>query len=421
MLEAFVSTEKSRRRYLSTPIGTHIDGYLDYLKTLGFARRHIYDHAQHAAAFGEYLAKNGAALSSLTEEHVDGFVSWYQSHPRRFGKQRQQSGSCKSVGEACRGCARRVLAYLRSIGVTPMVPDAAPHPHLRAYCDFLDCHRGFAARTVELHAHCVGQLLDAIGEVAMDRLTVTDVEHAVVELSKGIGVRSHQIMISAIESFLRFERTTGRIPMSCKPFLPRRRQYALAQLPSALSEVEVAQVLAVIDQSSAMGRRDYAILQLLATYGLRPSEIMQLRLDDIDWRAELLHVKQQKVRRELTLPLLAPVASALIAYLSDGRPETDDRRIFRKVHAPDGPLTRGLIYSLVRKAIVAAGIHSKHRGPRTFRHARATSLLRQGTSLKAIGDLLGHRDPEATAIYCKLAVDDLRRVALEIPGAERSP
>jgi site-specific recombinase XerD len=129
-------------------------------------------------------------------------------------------------------------------------------------------------------------------------------------------------------------------------------------------------------------------------------------------------VRQQKVRRELALPLLEPVASAIIAYLRDGRPETDDRRLFRKCHAPAGPLSRGAIYVLVRKAITAAGIHARHRGPHVFRHARATSLLRRGASLKTIGDLLGHRVPAATGIYCKLAVDDLRTVALEIPSPE---
>ena len=99
-----------------------------------------------------------------------------------------------------------------------------------------------------------------------------------------------------------------------------------------------------------MGRRDYAILQLLATYGLRASEIVALRLDDVDWRGAVLHVTQPKVRRPLLLPLLEPVAAALVAYLRDGRPASADRRIFRRRHAPAGPLTGGAVYTLVRNA-----------------------------------------------------------------------
>ena len=147
---------------------------------------------------------------------------------------------------------------------------------------------------------------------------------------------------------------------------------------------------------------------------------MTLSLDNIDWRGAILRVTQPKVRRPLLLPLLEPVAAALVAYLRDGRPVSADRRIFRRCHAPAGPLTNAAVYALVRHAIRAAGIMAPHRGPHVFRHARATSLLRRGASLKTIGDLLGHRVPDATAIYCKLAVDDLRTVALEIPTPEVS-
>lgn len=420
MLEAFVTTERGRRRYLETPIGTYIDGYLDHLRTRGFATAQIRNHALRVAAFGEYVAEHDIPLSTIAEEHVDGFVHWYLDNPRRYGL-RRQPGRGQALADVCRGCARRWLVYLRSVGVTPAAPAPPPsHPELLAYLEFLEHHRGFARHTLELHGQCVGQFLDAVGPIAMDALAVTDVEQAVIRLSKDIGVRSQQIMVSAVESFLQFERTTGRIPMLCRPFLPRRRQYALAHLPAALSEAEVERVLSFADQRSAMGRRDYAILQLLATYGLRASEIVGLRLDDIDWRGAVLHIRQQKVRRPLLLPLLEAVTSALVAYLRDGRPVTEDRRVFRKCQAPAGPLTRATVYELVCKAIKAAGIKAPHWGPHTFRHARATSLLRRGVALKTIGDLLGHRVPEATAIYCKLAVDDLRTVALEIPGPEVS-
>jgi site-specific recombinase XerD len=423
MLDEFVTIEAHRKRYIATPVGPYLDGYLGHLRALGVARRHIYTHAQRAAVFGEYLAESGLVPGALRDEHIAAFATWYRTNPRRFGTRRSQPGGSRSIEEACRGGARRLLAYLRSIGVAPPAP-ARPelHPHLLAYLVFLEKHRGFARRTLEIHADRVGIFLEALraaGNVTMEALTATDVESAAVKLSAGLGTRSHQILVSAIESFLRFERTTGRIPTTCTPFLPRRRQHALATLPAALSDAEVGRALATADRSSAMGRRDAAILQLLATYGLRASEIAGLRLEDIQWRLGTLRVRQGKVRRDLVLPLVEPVTSALIAYLRDGRPATDARHVFRKCTAPAGPLSRAVVYAVVRKALVSAGIEAKHWGPHTLRHARATSLLRRGVPLKTIGDLLGHRVPEATSLYCKLAVDDLRAVALEIPEAAR--
>jgi integrase len=166
-----------------------------------------------------------------------------------------------------------------------------------------------------------------------------------------------------------------------------------------------------------MGLRDYAILQLLASYGLRAGEVSRLRLDDIDWHAETLHIRHSKTGAHSLLPLLETVGEALVEYLRHGRPETDVREIFVRTRAPYVPMVR--IYSVVRQRIEAAGIMlSGKRGPHIFRHARAVSLLRASVPRKVIGDVLGHRSTESTVPYLKLATEDLRAIALEIPGQE---
>jgi site-specific recombinase XerD len=416
MLEALFRTEQGRRRYLVAPLGAYLDSYLESLSRRGFTTRQVRNHALRAAAFGEYLAEHNVPLAALAQEHIEEFGRWYLAQPRRYGTARQP-GHEQSTINACRGCARGVLGYLRDVGATPATPAPPPaHPHLRAYLEFLEHHRGFVLSTRERHAEYVRRFLKALEPIALDTLATTQVEHVVIALSKGLCRYSQRDMVSAIDAFLQFERSSGRIPMSCQPLLPRRRVYALAQLPTALSQTEVERVLAAVDRSSAIGRRDYAVLQLLAAYGLRSSEIADLRLEDIDWRGAVLHIRQRKVRRRLLLPLLERATAALIAYLRNGRPVTGDRRLFQKCHAPAGPMTPATVYELVRKAIQTAGLAPPHAGPHVFRHARATSLLRRGVALKTIGDLLGHRVPDTTAIYCKLAVDDLRTVALEIPG-----
>jgi integrase/recombinase XerD len=166
-----------------------------------------------------------------------------------------------------------------------------------------------------------------------------------------------------------------------------------------------------------MGLRDYAILQLLSTYGLRAGEITHLRLDDIDWRAETLRIRHSKTGARSLLPLMEPVGEALIDYLREGRPKTDDREIFIRSRAPYRRM--GRIYSEVLRRMEAAGVRpSGKRGPHIFRHARAVSLLRASVPRKVIGDVLGHRSTEATIPYLKLATEDLRAIALEIPGQE---
>jgi len=163
-----------------------------------------------------------------------------------------------------------------------------------------------------------------------------------------------------------------------------------------------------------MGYRNYAILLLLSTYGLRDGEITRLRLEDVDWRAETLHIRHSKTGANSKLPLMAEVGEALLNYLRRGRPKTAAREIFIRTRAPYRRLSS--LYSEVRVRLEAAGVkpHGKC-GPHAFRHARAVTLLRASVSRKVIGDLLGHRSEEATLPYLKLATEDLRAIALEIP------
>ena len=157
---------------------------------------------------------------------------------------------------------------------------------------------------------------------------------------------------------------------------------------------------------------------LLSTYGLRSGEVVGLQLEDVNWRQEVIHIRQTKTKRFLELPLVSKVAEALIDYLQCGRPRTIYREIFIKCLAPYKPMSISSLYHAVRRAFVKAGIKTEHYGPCSIRHARATSLLRQGHSLKEIGDLFGHKEPQSTMLYCNLDVEDLRKVALELPEVQ---
>ena len=223
-------------------------------------------------------------------------------------------------------------------------------------------------------------------------------------------------MAERLRSLMRHLHRTGCTAADLAPQIIAPMLYAYESIPSTLSSDQIATVLkSARKDQSPMGLRDYAILQLLSTYGLRAGEITHLRLDDIDWRAETLHIRHSKTGAHSLLPLMESVGEALINYLQHGRPKTDAREIFIRSRAPYRRMVR--IYSEVLRRMDAAGVRpSGKRGPHIFRHARAVSLLRASVPRKVIGDVLGHRSTESTIPYLKLATEDLRAIALEIPG-----
>ncbi len=248
-------------------------------------------------------------------------------------------------------------------------------------------------------------------------LSIRDIDAYFEMRALGLRRRSLKEVAERLRSLMRFLHRTGRIAADLAPQIMGPMLYAYETIPSALSSDQISAVLQTTrDDRSPMGLRDYAILLLLSTYGMRAGEITGLRLEDIDWRAETLRIRHSKTGAHSLLPLMAPVGKALVNYLRRGRPKTEIREVFIRSRAPYRPLSR--IYSEVRRRLEAAGAKPSGKcGPHTFRHARAVSLLRASVSRKVIGDLLGHRSEEATLPYLKLATEDLRAIALEIPEA----
>ena len=163
------------------------------------------------------------------------------------------------------------------------------------------------------------------------------------------------------------------------------------------------------------------MLLMLATYGMRSGEVSKLKLDDIDWRAERLNIRQSKTGFESPLPLVEPVAEAILDYLRHGRPKTSLREVFLRVHAPFRPLAgAGSLAGVIHRRLRDSGIAPSGRhGAHAFRFARAIGMMRASVSLKWIGDLLGHRSADSTQTYIRLDMDDLRELSLEVPSHPR--
>ena len=193
----------------------------------------------------------------------------------------------------------------------------------------------------------------------------------------------------------------------------------MPSIPRAIAADQVRQLLASIDRRTAIGRRDYAILLLLARLGLRSGEVASLKLDDIDWNAGQLRVRGKRGQRS-ELPLPAEVGKAIAAYLRRGRPDSSSRRVFLRAKAPSRGF-RGAsgVGSIVRHSLQRAGVKAPTYGAHQFRHGLATEMLRKGSSLAEIGEVLGHRHPQTTKIYTKVDIKALRTLALPWPGGAR--
>ena len=422
MLRDFVSTKSAQQRHLATPIGPHLSAYLEHRRGQGFATSTIAADLRFATAFGNYLSERECrSLSEIGEDTVEAFVASYLSQPRCYGPKRAGHQGSTSKQESLRGSLRALVGFLRKAGIAKTPPPPPPEPFadvLEEYLSFLRLHRGFADLTIQQHRRwgiCFfREISRSFSNARLSELSASDVEQVYVCLAQGLGRRCRQIMTTTVEALVRHLHCVGSLSKSCTPFFPRAKTYALSALPSVISQDEIERAVAGIDRSGEMGLRDYALVLMLATYGLRASEVASLRLDDFDWRSGTLRVSQTKTRRTLHLPILPRVRDALVAYLRLRASTSAERALFTKIHAPHGRITRTVVYAVVMKTLKLAGVEADHYGPHALRHARATALLRGGKTLKDIGDLLGHRVPEATLIYCKVAVDDLRMAALDV-------
>jgi site-specific recombinase XerD len=252
----------------------------------------------------------------------------------------------------------------------------------------------------------------------LTQLSIEDIDSFVEAQATRLRRTTRKSMALYLRSFLRYLHGRDLLHRDLSTAIIAPRVYALENIPSALSAEDVAAVLKTARQDgSAKGLRDLAILTLLSTYGLRAGEITALRLDDIDWRREQVRVRHSKTGHETLLPLVKPVGDALLDYLQKGRPKVAAREVFIRARAPYRPFQNGSsLYSGIVRHLERAGVKWQGRhGPHAFRHARAVSLLRAAIPSKVIGDLLGHRASGSTAVYLKLATEDLRKIPLDVP------
>jgi site-specific recombinase XerD len=257
------------------------------------------------------------------------------------------------------------------------------------------------------------------GRVNLSSLRATDVTGFVQRHARRLGTARARLLVGALRSFFRHLQHRGEISANLAACVPSVANWSFSALPKFLPAGAVQRVLRHCDRHTPLGRRNHAILLLLARLGLRACEVVALNLEDLDWEAGQITVKG-KGGDSASLPLPADVGEALAAYLRNGRPRCSGRRVFIRDRAPLTGLANSIaISTIVMRALKKAGVNSPHKGAHVFRHTLATDLLRQGCTLDEIGELLRHQSPDTTAIYAKVDVAALNTLALPWPGGGR--
>ncbi len=382
----------------------------------------IANHRLYARAFLDYLAECDMQVETVIPEQVDQYFCYavqdFQAQYGRDPSSRWHMLPRTSINKLLRLAQGKWPPDPEIVG-----PDTACRQAICCeYEAWLRDERGLASATIAALMWEARNFLrwqfDRGGAASLETLSVVEVDLYMDMRALGLRRKSLADVAERLRSVVRYLHRTGRIATDLTPHIIGPMLYTYEDVPSTLDKNQIAAVLAATkEDGSPQGLRDYAILQLLATYGLRQGEICRLRLDDVNWRGESLRIRHTKTNAYSYMPLLAPVGEALLDYLRQGRPQVEGREIFIRSCAPYTSMTN--LYGMIRGRLAAAGVEPPgKRGPHVFRHARAVEMLRASVPQKIIGDVLGHRSTESTNAYLKLATDDLRAVALEVPGPE---
>jgi site-specific recombinase XerD len=318
---------------------------------------------------------------------------------------------------------RDYLEAAHLIAATPLVIDRSPLARLKdRYEAYLQGDRALSPLTVTRHWFVVrGFLVERFGDgpINLRALRPDDVTRY---LLRHVPAQSRfSTQVSTLRSFLRFLCQAGDTDRDLAAAIPPIRRWRLVEVPKYLQRAEVAHLLGSVDRTSATGRRNYAILLLLARLGLRAGEVVRMTLEDLDWRTGELTVRG-KGSVHARLPLPRDVGAALATYLRTDRPSCATRRLFVCLKAPHRGLGHpATVSTLVHCALNRAGLTPATTGAHLLRHSLATDLLRHGASLGDIGEVLRHQLPQTTEIYAKVDVDRLRTLAQPwpIPGGAR--
>jgi integrase/recombinase XerD len=415
MLESYYVRPQAVDRIRASWIGAEIERYVVWLAEESYSRASVRCRVPVLFAFGEFACAAGARSVSDLPAHVEAFVA-----ARIPADRAAQLGAVTA-----RQCVKNIRVPIEQM-LGLVVPGFAGSrrvllgvpfsDELPGFFEHLLCERGLRPTTLHgygCYLRSFEQYLGQVGVTQLVELSPALISEFIAERSRsGMATASVGLLCGALRGFLRYAYRQGVLVSDLSKTVDRPRTYRLSDIPRSISPAEVSQVLASVDRSSTRGKRDYAALLLLATYGLRSREIAAMTLDHVDWKRERLSVPGRKGGHSTAFPLSTSVGEALVDYLQHARPQSAERHVFFMAFAPVRPISHVAVSKLATKYLLKAGIEVPRPGSHTLRHSCVQRLVDADFSLKTIGDFVGHRSPKSTEIYTKVAVEALREIAL---------
>jgi integrase/recombinase XerD len=363
--------------------------------------------------------------SELTQLGANKFARWWRSRKSdRHGRLlKRRHGQLQGSIKESRAALHAWSTALSMLGEqVPLWQPTKASPDMYAsyqdFVDYLTAVRGNSEKTIrtrlaDLTAFEIYRQSHGRGSAP---ISLSDIDDYITLCRRRLSRATVVIICSTIRMYLRFLHVTGKIDtnLAASVIAPSVRS---AERPyRGLPWEHVQRILRAVDRRQPKGRRDYALLLMMSVYGFGVGEVTRLRLDDVDWRVCTIHVVRPKTGVKYLLPLLPAVARALSAYLLHGRPkQAIARELFLGTRVPFERLTKGTVWQILNDAAQHAGVTSSAIGTHVLRHTHATRELELGASVKIIGDILGHRNPESTSVYARVVSERLREVSLPVP------
>jgi integrase/recombinase XerD len=410
--ESEMTTAPREDEALRRLLDDEIEPFLEHLRALRYANETVQRKLAIAREFAQWAQQHLIVADNLNSTSAAEFAARL---PQR----------AKTRVALERATVRLFLKHLYRQGrlrcPTPAETGSGGDNYLRRYEDYLRKNRGLADNSVHVYLPFIREFLSAqsfqAGCLSRDAFETLNIRAFLLARTKDRSDEYTRLLATSLRSFFRFLFSTGETERDLSSSVPMVRKYRMSVPPSFLSPEQTERVLAATDRTTSAGRRDYAVLLLLARLGLRAGEVVSLKLDDIRWRSGEIVIRG-KGRMLDHLPLLGDVGEALAAYVRYDRGISSSRRVFLRTWAPRVGLTGpAAVGHIVRKALVRAGVRRSGRGAaHLFRHGLATNMIRRGASIAEIAEVLRHRSQNTTAIYSQVSFEALRTVAQPWPA-----
>jgi integrase/recombinase XerD len=414
MFEKYFVRPETADRIRSSWIAGPVERYVTWLSAQRYSQSTVKRRVPTAVAFGDFAKDHGAEELQQLPDYVESFA---QAYAASHGRSRRPAVRAKIVYFA-RNIARQMLRQALPGYVGPgrsHRPANAFERQAPRFFEFLRDEKGLrpaSIRQYQFHLRQFATYLERIGVRDVARVTPLMLSNFIAQYGPRVAWSTVRNACGTLRVFLRYLHREGLIAKDLSPLVEFPQHFRHSGIPRSISWDQVERVLAGIDRRSHSGKRDFAMLGMLATYGLRACEVAALKLDDIDWRNDRIKIRERKAGNTTTYPLATAVGAALIDYIKNARPATPDRHVFFRTLAPFEPIGAAAITCRATFYIRKAGIQVPRPGSHTLRHSCVQRLVDANFSLKHIGDYVGHRNASSTQIYAKIAVERLRTVAL---------